>query len=68
MLETVLLIAIVAVLTVFAVAVGYRMGRGSRTVFPSAPVKPSKNDRRAATIAENVERYDGTPNGQKEVK
>lgn len=67
MLETVLLIAIVAVLTVFAVAVGYRMGRGHKTIFPSVG-KRVETDRKAAIVAENIERYDGTANGQKEVK
>ena len=66
-MEVLITVIAVAGITILAVAVGYRMGRGGRIV---APIKKKEReaDRQAAIVATNIDRYDGTANGQREVK
>lgn len=56
----------VMLLTLTAVAVGYRMGRGAGIVPRRKNTQAER--RRAEIIARNIESYDGTSLGQREVK
>ncbi len=66
-MEILLTTALAAALTLLAVAVGYRMGRGTKIVAPMNK-KKTEADRKAAIVARNIDCYDGTANGQREVK
>lgn len=59
-----------ALITLAAVMVGYRMGKGEGKIIPvpKRKQKTSNEKRRADIIARNIEAYDGTPDGQREVK
>ncbi len=60
---------VVALITVFAVVCGYRMGRGVVHLFNrSSRKQESAEQGRESVIAANIERYDGTANGQQEVR
>jgi hypothetical protein len=61
---------IVGMITLVAVAVGYRMGNGETRIIPlpKRKRKLSNEKRRADIIARNIEAYDGTPESQQEVK
>lgn len=65
-----LIIPLVAAVTLVAIFIGYKMGKGEVNVFmvPKTKAKDTGDKRKKAIIAGNIERYDGTPNGQQEVK
>lgn len=64
-----IVVPVVALVAVFAVVCGYRMGRGEVRIFNQSPRKnESAEQRRKSVIAANIDRYDGTSNGQQEVK
>lgn len=65
-----IMIPIVAVVTLMAAVMGYKMGKGElRGILPAkSRAKQSEEKRKADIIAGNIERYDGTSVGQREVK
>lgn len=81
-METILLIAIVGTLNIVCFFIGAKVGqkvsKGESIELPSAnPLKAVKEHSakkkaerkqdRTNVIMQNIERYDGTPNGQKDV-
>lgn len=67
MLYDILLILIPLVASYLSFRVGYKCGKGIEPKIEKPSIKRNKADKRAKTLLDNIENYDGTANGQKKL-
>lgn len=67
MLYDILLILIVLLATYSAFRLGFKCGKGIEPKIEKPSVKRNKTDKKARTLLDNIENYDGTANNQKKL-